>query len=174
VIFFEGTYTHSFSGNPEQTPRYDYNQVLYKLDLDDPRLALPVPVYALPGPEGVDRFGRALGVPTGHGLRAAFFAPGRPRPGAVPVYDFGRDEGHRSLHVGKPPDARAVMLFFALPADTTPAPAGTVPLYEFVHSDGKRRAYATDKEWSRPGFRRSERPLCLVWRNPLDVTLPRE
>ncbi len=33
VIFFEGTYTHTFSGNPSQTPRYDYNQVLYKLDL---------------------------------------------------------------------------------------------------------------------------------------------
>jgi hypothetical protein len=39
VIHFEGTYTHTFSGNPQQTPRYDYNQVLYRLDLDDPRLA---------------------------------------------------------------------------------------------------------------------------------------
>ena len=38
----------------------------------------------------------------------------------------------------------------------------------------EERAYVTDKEWSRPGFRRSERPLCRVWRNPLDVTLPRE
>jgi hypothetical protein len=41
TIFFEGTYTHSFSGNNDQTPRYDYNQVLYKLDLADPRLKLP-------------------------------------------------------------------------------------------------------------------------------------
>lgn len=41
VIYFEGTYTHSFSGNPEQTPRYDYNQMMYRLDLADPRLALP-------------------------------------------------------------------------------------------------------------------------------------
>lgn len=38
VIYFEGTYTHSFSGNNQQTPRYDYNQVMYRLDLDDPRL----------------------------------------------------------------------------------------------------------------------------------------
>ena len=37
-IFFEGTYTHTFSGNKDQTPRYDYNQVMYKLDLADPRL----------------------------------------------------------------------------------------------------------------------------------------
>ncbi len=40
TIFFEGTYTNSFSGNPHQTPRYDYNQVMYQLDLDDPRLAV--------------------------------------------------------------------------------------------------------------------------------------
>ncbi|HEV3003479.1 MAG TPA: hypothetical protein VGX78_03415 [Pirellulales bacterium] len=41
LIYFEGTYTHTFSGNPAQTPRYDYNQVLYQLDLADERLKLP-------------------------------------------------------------------------------------------------------------------------------------
>ena len=39
LIYFEGTYTNSFSGNPDQTPRYDYNQLMYRLDLSDPRLA---------------------------------------------------------------------------------------------------------------------------------------
>jgi hypothetical protein len=43
VIFFEGTYANTFSGNPEATPRYDYNQLLYKLDLADPRLDLSKP-----------------------------------------------------------------------------------------------------------------------------------
>jgi hypothetical protein len=44
IIYFEGTYTTSFSGNPAQpTPRYEYNQILYKLDLADPRLGLPEP-----------------------------------------------------------------------------------------------------------------------------------
>ena len=38
VIHFEGTYTSDFSGNPHRTPRYDYNQVLYRLDLDSPAL----------------------------------------------------------------------------------------------------------------------------------------
>ncbi|MCY2951773.1 MAG: hypothetical protein NTU53_07315 [Planctomycetota bacterium] len=42
VIFFEGTYCNTFSGNPFQTPRYDYNQIMYRLDLDDPRLGLPL------------------------------------------------------------------------------------------------------------------------------------
>jgi hypothetical protein len=34
TIYFEGTYTADFSGNPLKTPRYNYNQILYKLDLD--------------------------------------------------------------------------------------------------------------------------------------------
>ena len=38
VVFFEATYTHTFSGNSDQTPRYDYNQIMYRLDLSDPRL----------------------------------------------------------------------------------------------------------------------------------------
>ncbi len=38
IIYFEGTYTASFSGAKELTPRYDYNQILYRLRLDDPRL----------------------------------------------------------------------------------------------------------------------------------------
>lgn len=39
ILFFEGTYTVTFSGNKQPTPRYDYNQMLYRLDLDDPALA---------------------------------------------------------------------------------------------------------------------------------------
>jgi hypothetical protein len=37
-IHFEGTYTSDFSGNTDKTPRYDYNQVLYRLDLDSAAL----------------------------------------------------------------------------------------------------------------------------------------
>lgn len=38
LIRFEGTYSTMFSGREEPTPRYDYNQILYELDLADPRL----------------------------------------------------------------------------------------------------------------------------------------
>ena len=47
-LFFEGTYTILFAGTtnsksmaptfPLATPRYEYNQILYRLDLNDPRL----------------------------------------------------------------------------------------------------------------------------------------
>ncbi len=40
VIYFEGTYTDGFTNEPP-TPFYNYNQIMYKLELDDPRLGLP-------------------------------------------------------------------------------------------------------------------------------------
>lgn len=36
VLLFEGTYTHTFANHADPTPRHDYNQILYRLDLDDP------------------------------------------------------------------------------------------------------------------------------------------
>ena len=40
MLFFEGTYTAEFADHPAPTPRYNYNQILYRLDLDDPALAV--------------------------------------------------------------------------------------------------------------------------------------
>lgn len=38
ILTFEGTYSQMFANRPHPTPRYDYNQILYRIDLDDPRL----------------------------------------------------------------------------------------------------------------------------------------
>jgi hypothetical protein len=38
VLLFEGTYTTLFADRPAPTPRYDYNQIMYRLDLDDAAL----------------------------------------------------------------------------------------------------------------------------------------
>ena len=37
-IYFEGTYTRMFSKTDVATPWYDYNQIMYRLDLADERL----------------------------------------------------------------------------------------------------------------------------------------
>lgn len=47
LIYFEGTYSDTFSGARQKTPRYDYNQIMYRLALDDLRLELPVAVYRM-------------------------------------------------------------------------------------------------------------------------------
>jgi hypothetical protein len=43
VIYLEGSYVNTFSGNPHPTPYYEYNQIMYRLDLADPRLTLTPP-----------------------------------------------------------------------------------------------------------------------------------
>jgi len=39
VIYFQGTWSLEFSGNPLAPARYDYNQLMYRLDLGEPGLA---------------------------------------------------------------------------------------------------------------------------------------
>ena len=39
MIHFEGTYTTTFASGKQPTPRWDYNQVLYQLDLSKPPFA---------------------------------------------------------------------------------------------------------------------------------------
>ena len=122
TIFFEGTYTTTFSGNPNPTPRYEYNQVLYKLDLADPRLNLPVPVYEVSG--------RTATRSPGH--RAAFFALDRPGPGTIPV--------------GGP------AAFHALPVDLKEPPATTTVLYETKANDGTTTYFTDeDRPATEPG-----------------------
>ena len=38
VLIFEGTFTAEFADRPMPTPRYNYNQMLYRIDLNDPAL----------------------------------------------------------------------------------------------------------------------------------------
>jgi hypothetical protein len=171
VIFFEGTYTATFSGNPDPTPRYDYNQVLYKLDLADRRLALPVPIYALGAEAALGPFGAASALKPKQIRPIAFLALDRAVEGTVPVYPRTGEGG--GLQVGNPAAGQPV-LFHALPADTKNPPATALPLFELVHQDGKQRAYSVDPTRTRTGFTRREQPLCFVWRNPLQVALPAE
>ena len=43
VTYLEGSYVNTFSGNTHPTPYYEYNQIMYRLDLADPRLGMPKP-----------------------------------------------------------------------------------------------------------------------------------
>lgn len=42
-VYFEGTFVNTFSGTTTPVPYYDYNQIMYRLDVADPRLNLPEP-----------------------------------------------------------------------------------------------------------------------------------
>ena len=163
LIYLEGTYTDTYSGVTDPTPRYNYNQIMYRLALDDPRLALPVPVYRLKRADGT----------TGYGLRETvdfsgawgqvqdvpFFAisPNRPQKGMIPL---------------SAPDAKSTEapLFYALPAvpssSEKPSPA-LVPLYEYHDAKTHTGWYSTNPN-AAMGIRAAQ-PIGRVWRNPSTV-----
>lgn len=101
LLHFQGTYSILFSGRKVATPRYDYNQILYRLDTDDERLHLPVPVYRIG-----DRLATLEGATAGEraAARVPFAArPGdRPGPDGVAVYL----DGTRPTLDRPSPDAR--------------------------------------------------------------------
>lgn len=92
IIYFEGTYTNWFSGNCNQTPRYDYNQIMYRLSLDDSRLFLPTPVYRVKGVDGAMDYMLREGVASQDCWKRiediAFFAvpSDRRREGLIPIF----------------------------------------------------------------------------------------
>lgn len=87
VVYFEGTYTSGFSGSPVITPRYDYNQIMYRMALDDPRLFLPAPIYRLRDGRYLMREGVVAEGAWNEVESVPFFAlaPDRRRVGTVPV-----------------------------------------------------------------------------------------
>jgi len=178
VIFFEGTYSHTFSGSAEAaTPRYDYNQMMYRMDLDDPRLCLPVAVYRVGDGRGGHDYVLRDGVEKAGGWdsveSAAFYAiePGRAGEDMVAVYRRRASEGKRpAMCLGtKRPDSSAEAVFFALPAaekaDGNPCVAA---LYEYRHVETGRRLYSTDAQLDEAGWARRAEPVCRVWKAPED------
>jgi hypothetical protein len=174
TIFFEGTYSTMFSGNQDPSPRYDYNQIMYQLDLSDRRLSLPVAIYEIPsGATGASRL--ILGTPRADSgqssqRRVAFFAPDREGIAELPVYEELDPDRGQTLQVGtteqKADRSGPRPLFFILPADIKDYTAATVPLYEYQADAGGRHFYSV--EGPTPSRRTAGKPKVLgrVWRNP--------
>jgi hypothetical protein len=171
VIFFEGTYSDTFSGSEKNpTPRYDYNQIMYRLNLDDPHLALPVAVYKTKNKddqieyllrdsvEKVNKWDSIESIP--------FYAvePERAHGELIPIY---ADKGREIRLMPERPNSSDEPLFYALPSigPVSENPC-SVSLYEYRQNKTERRIYSTklslkDKRWIR-----TENPLCRVWEAP--------
>jgi len=181
VLFFEGTYSHTFSGSAETaTPRYDYNQIMYRLNVDDPRLALPVAVYQIRDKKdgmdyllrnGVEKAGKWVLVES-----IPFYAvePSRANEKLIPVYVHrvtGKN-GRAVFLTVKSPNPSAKPLFYALPpTELANEKSCIVPLYEYVHADTGRRLYSIEARLGKAGWVRTENPLCRVWKAPTDMLL---
>jgi len=156
-ILFEGTMSVRFTRSPApRIPGYNYNQMMYRLDLDDPRVFLPVAVYRAPGGAASHRTLRDE-LPPRPRWELAFFAPDRPRPGTVPVQEVPAGAGSHRLVAGG--DSLGPVRFHCAKGESPP-PA-TVPLYERRAGEA-HWTYATGPP--PPGAT----VLCHVWPKPVD------
>jgi len=184
LIYFEGTYAYGFSGSAENaTPRYDYNQIMYRLDLADERLCLPVAVYQTRDQKGrVDYLLREAIASQGQWNiieSIPFFAvpPNRAHKGLIPVFaekTSAKQGGTVRLHVGPPEPSSQKPLFYARPlVDAGPdkQSSATVSLYEYVHAESGKRLYSTNSDWQKKGWTRTNEPICCVWPNPLKTLI---
>lgn len=170
LIYFEGTYCTSFSRDPDRaTPRYDYNQIMYRLNLDDPRLVLPAPVYETKTDDSRRNYRLRDGLEEADAWDAIesipFYAvdPHRTDGNLVPIYACETD-GIVALTPERPP-AGVSPLFLALPA--TPAVRDNrciVGLFEYHHAVSGQRRYSTRPSWDLEGWKRTASPLCQVWK----------
>ena len=181
MLFFEGTYSHTFSGSAESaTPRYDYNQIMYRLNVNDPRLALPVAVYQIRDKESKIDYLLRDGVEKARKWdfieSIPFYAiePARAYGGLIPVYAHktrGKKGRMTSLTV-KSPKPSTEPLFYALPfAESVNKTSSIVPLYEYRHKDTEQRLCSVEAQLDKKGWTRTEKPLCRVWKAPANILL---
>ncbi len=122
IIYFEGTYSDFFSGSPEKTPRYNYNQIMYRLLLNDPRLALPAPVYRTRGPQARyvmrEQLKSAKDWESAESVAFLAVPPARRHDGLLAVYPAG------GLRFSGEAKGSEQPLFYALPPADNAAPSG--------------------------------------------------
>lgn len=164
-IFLEGTYATFLSGVEQPTPLYDYNQIMYSLELDDSRLNLPVAIRR--SATGSEKAGAPFDM--GGKGEIAYMASDRPGAGLVTL---GVSTGRLVL------GATDGILCYVMPpvsmrADTTQANSTMVPLYEWAREGFGEHWYGVEGASGPSGFKRMKNAICRVWLYPLDINLPR-
>ena len=151
---------------------------MYRLNLDDSRLALPVAVYQLGDGQGSKRYLLRDSVEKAgqwNSVEAVpFYAvePDKANDKLVPVYaDTISTKSRRTISLNlKPSGTSASLLFYALPSSyQTDENSCVTSLFEYRHADTGQRLYSTEQQLQERDWIRTENPLCLVWKAPSNV-----
>ena len=142
TIYLEGTYTTTFSGNNVKTPGYDYNQIMYKLNLEDARLNLPVPVYMAEA-RGSGSYWKLGPLRPDQRGQLRFFALDRPKQGSREI-----TVGNETMHVMKEP------------ARDKQCP--TIALWNWTNEMGDS-VWRLETEKGPNGYTKGDSPVGYVW-----------
>ena len=144
---------------------------MYGLDLHDPRLCLPAPVYHLENGayllgadvNEADLWKQVASVPF-HAI-----APERATDDLLAV--FGLNSNVNGTHIARltteRPDRETPALFYALEAVGSAEDSGMlVSLYEYQDPSTGRYVYLTDPQAQQSHGMCRDEPVCRVWRTP--------
>jgi len=175
LIYFEGTYSFTFSGDAANaTPRYDYNQIMYRLSLDDARLNLPAAVYQVRDKNDKKDYFLYDGLQSLNKLEMVesipFFAiePDRAYEGLIPIFaEQSKIKGKQIVVLRRQVQGQSAKpLFYAIAPDEKSSV--TVMLYEYQNTSSGQRFYSTKADMRKKGWTRSDEPICQVWPNPVE------
>lgn len=188
IIYFEGTYTAAFSSAKVETPGFDYNQIMYRLDLSDPRTILPLPVYQVNISGSLKRLGMREVIEKENlwdSVESAPFCaipPSRKLNGLLEIGYLKSDKKFRLYQKDKPgKDDDFITIFCALPVESekitaekddkwqtlaTLSRSANAILYEYIAPNGDY-VYLCDGSEVAKNLKRSDKPLCRVWKNPV-------
>lgn len=164
LIYIHGTYTNFFT-NEIATPRHDYNQVLYRLDLADKRLRMPVAVYDLSD----------NGKTTNFALKGDLHADQKPLAAAFYAME-SRGEGTIGLAWNAPecdanrrlvPSSGEPAAFFVLPSSVAGTDANE-KLYEHKNAAGH---YTYSNKAQLAGYH-LEGEVGQVWKSSTSARIP--
>jgi hypothetical protein len=151
---------------------------MYRLNLDDPRLALPVAVYQIRDElvgwansvlptrnyllrDGVERENKWDSVES---MPFFAFESKRAHKNLIPIYADKEREIRLTLECPRP---SAEPIFYALPLSEPESENPCITaLYEYRNDKTGRRIYSTEPALEEKGWRRMENPLCRVWKSP--------
>ncbi len=172
-IYFEGTYTAAFSDAPTTTPYYDYNQIMYRLDLADESLRLPIPVYEICTEQGTrmwmtrwseeGKFGGSGPPRIQPPGSVSFWAWDRPGPEFVPVFLVNEPNGVCRLTTKAASellDSTSVPIFYVV------RPGGELPLGELSAESPQEKSPTGKKRSDRSVFCCPRPRLLSEWQTP--------